>query len=76
MMATKQSVSKTRAVKVVGANPVKRQRRPKVLYAVFTAAHDGIKHERLALFEKLLEAKKYAQEYADASGKRMIIETK
>lgn len=65
---------KTRAVKVIAANPVKR--RPKFLHAVFTAAHDGIKNEKLAVFEKLSEAKKYAQAYADASGKRMVIETK
>lgn len=54
-------------------NPVKR---PKSLYAVWTAAADGIKHERIATFEKLSEARKYAQAYADSSGKRMIVETK
>lgn len=65
--------SKTRAVRVVAANPVKR---PKSLYVVWTAAADGIKHERLATFEKLSEARKYAQAYADSSGKKMIVETK
>lgn len=64
---------KTRAVRVVAANPVKR---PKSLYVVWTAAADGIKHERLATFEKLSEARKYAQAYADSSGKKMIVETK
>lgn len=64
---------KTRAVRVVAANPVKR---PKSLYVVWTAATDGIKHERLATFEKLSEARKYAQAYADSSGKKMIVETK
>lgn len=64
---------KTRAVRVVAANPV---RRPKSLYVVWTAAADGIKHERLATFEKLSEARKYAQAYADSSGKKMIVETK
>lgn len=64
---------KTRSVRVVAANPVKR---PKSLYVVWTAAADGIKHERLATFEKLSEARKYAQAYADSSGKKMIVETK
>lgn len=64
---------KTRAVRVVAANPVKR---PKSLYFVWTAAADGIKHERMATFEKLSEARKYAQAYADSSGKKMIVETK
>lgn len=70
---SKKPATKTRNVKIVSTNPTKR---PKVLYSVWTAARDGIKHERIAIFDKLNEAKKYAQSYADSSGVQMIIETK